>query len=127
MRSAIEAELTVFLEAADPYMRPVLGVSKNVLLVESHLSKISEQSVRDRGRIGKPAHEKETYRAYSAFGALLFGNAGPTASVQSRNKSGTLPGTQISGLERWHTPTRDEHEENDESVAEGGEPAEDSQ
>jgi hypothetical protein len=37
--------------------------------------------------IGTPAHEKETYSAYSAFSALLFGNWRPTASVQSRDKS----------------------------------------
>jgi hypothetical protein len=41
--------------------------------------------------IGKLAHEKETYSAYSALGALFFGNWGPTTSVQSRDKSADCP------------------------------------
>jgi len=66
MRPAIEAELMFLLEAADPYETSSRRKQGNVLPVE-----ILEQSVRDRGRIGKPAHEKETYSAFSAF---LFGN-----------------------------------------------------
>jgi hypothetical protein len=51
---------------------------------------ISQQSVRDPGRIGKPAQEKQTYLAYLAYRALLFLKLGTPTSVQSRNNSGTF-------------------------------------
>ena len=64
MRPAIEA---------DPYMRPVRGLSKATFcLSKIHLSKFFEQSVPDPQRIGKPAHEKETFSAYSAFSAFFL-------------------------------------------------------
>jgi hypothetical protein len=57
-------------------------------------------------QIDKPAHEKkETYLAYLAFRALLFGNSGPTTSVQSRDRSGTFSVTSMSGSERSRFPT----------------------
>ena len=48
MRPAIDAGLIVLLEAADPYMRPVLRKQGNVLPVEIRLSKLWSRSVPDR-------------------------------------------------------------------------------
>jgi hypothetical protein len=72
MRPAIEAGLMVLLEAAGPYMRPVLAVSK----VTFRLSKPwSGPPI-----IGKPALEKGAFSAYSAFCAFFFGLTSPVES-----------------------------------------------
>ena len=49
--------------------RPKQG---NVLPIEIHLSNLS-RSAPDPQSIGLPAHDKETYLAYLAFSAVLFG------------------------------------------------------
>ena len=48
MRPAIEAELMVSLEAAEPYMKPVLGVSKATFCLSEFKLRKLELSVHDR-------------------------------------------------------------------------------
>jgi hypothetical protein len=77
MRPAIEAGLMVLLEAAGPYIRPVLAVTK----VTFRLSKSWSRAP----IIGKPAHEKETFSAYSAFSAIFFRQTIPCEILQTKS------------------------------------------
>jgi hypothetical protein len=66
MRPAIEAGLTVLLEAAGPYMRPVLALSNLTFCLTKSWSRAL--------MIDKPALEK------GAFSAFFFGKPSPVES-----------------------------------------------
>ena len=82
MRPAIEAGLMVLLEAAGPYMRPVLALSKVTFCLSKSWSRAPI--------IGKPANEKWPSSAFSAFSAFFLETGDP--QPQSKMES-TVPGT----------------------------------
>jgi hypothetical protein len=59
MRPAIEAGLMVLLEAAGPYMRPVLTVGNLTFCLSKSWSRVPT--------IGKPAYERGAFSAFSAL------------------------------------------------------------
>ena len=66
MRPALGAGLMVLLDAAGPYMRPVLALSKKTFCLSISWSRAPI--------IGKLAPEKETSSACSSFSAFFFPN-----------------------------------------------------
>jgi hypothetical protein len=76
MRPAIEAELMVSLEAADPYMKPVLGVSKATFCLSRATCRNFRENVCDRARIGKPAHDEGDLSRLSRFSRTFIWKLG---------------------------------------------------